>query len=105
MLLQKNISGVPVVDDEGNIIGIITKNDLFKAMISLAGLSKKGVQFGFLLEDRPGSIKEVTDVIRHHDGRLASIFNCTKRHLKVTDTSTSGRSTLTGKRCPSFWPS
>lgn len=105
VLLQKNISGVPVVDDEGNIIGIITKNDLFKAMISLAGLSKKGVQFGFLLEDRPGSIKEVTDVIRHHDGRLASILTSTKRHLKVTDTSTSGRSTLTGKRCPSFWPS
>ncbi len=64
-----------MVDDEANIIGIITKNDLFKAMISLAGLSKRGVQFGFLLDDRPGSIKEVTDVIRHHGGRLASILN------------------------------
>ncbi|MGO9568776.1 MAG: CBS and ACT domain-containing protein [Desulfomonilaceae bacterium] len=75
VLLTNNISGVPVVDDEGNIVGIITKNDLFKAMISLAGLSKTGVQFGFLLEDRPGSIKEVTDIIRHYDGRLASILS------------------------------
>jgi len=75
VLLEKNISGVPVVDDVANMIGIITKNDLFRAMISLAGLSKRGVQFGFLLEDRPGSVKEVTDVIRHYDGRLASILS------------------------------
>lgn len=75
VLLANEISGVPVVDHEGNVIGIITKNDLFKAMISLAGLSKRGMQFGFLLEDRPGSIKEVTDVIRHYDCRLASILS------------------------------
>jgi acetoin utilization protein AcuB len=29
---------------------------------------------GFELEDRPGSIKEVTDVIRAHGGRIASIL-------------------------------
>jgi len=63
------------IDDEGNIIGIITKNDLFKAMISLTGLSKGGVQFGFLLEDSPGSIKDVTDIIRHYNGNLASILS------------------------------
>lgn len=75
VLLEKNISGAPVVDDKGNIIGIITKNDLFKAMISLTGLSKRGVQFGFLLEDSPGSIKDVTDIIRHYNGNLASILS------------------------------
>jgi len=75
LLLANSISGVPVVDGEGNILGIITKNDMFKAMMSLTGLSKRGLQFGFLLEDRPGSIKEVTDIIRHQNGRLASILS------------------------------
>ncbi|MBI5248069.1 MAG: CBS domain-containing protein [Desulfomonile tiedjei] len=79
LLLSNKISGVPVVDEAGNILGIITKNDLFKAMISLSGLSKKGLQFGFLLEDRPGSIKEVTDIIRHYKGRLASILSSYER--------------------------
>jgi acetoin utilization protein AcuB len=32
------------------------------------------VQFGFLLEDRPGSIKEVTDIIRKYHARLVSIM-------------------------------
>lgn len=75
ILLDNKISGAPVVDGDGNIVGIITKNDLFRAMIFLTGLSKKGVQFGFLLEDRPGSIKEVTDTIRNYNARLVSILS------------------------------
>jgi len=41
----------------------------------LSGLTKRGLQFGFLLEDSPGSIKEVTDIIRKYDGRLVSILS------------------------------
>jgi len=74
-LLTNNISGAPVVDEHGEIKGIVTKNDLFRAMISLSGLSKRGVQFGLLLEDRAGSIKEVTDIIRKHNTRLVSILS------------------------------
>ena len=43
--------------------------------MSLSGLSHRGVQFGFVLEDRPGSIKEVTDVIRSYGARLVSILS------------------------------
>ena len=75
VLLNNKISGAPVVDEEGAIKGVITKNDLFRAMISLSGLSKRGVQFGLLLEDRPGSIKEVTDILRKHNARLVSILS------------------------------
>ena len=32
-----------------------------------------GIQFGFLLEDRPGTIKEVADIIRKYACRLVSI--------------------------------
>ncbi|MBM4326488.1 MAG: CBS domain-containing protein [Deltaproteobacteria bacterium] len=74
-LLRNNISGAPVLDKTGAIVGIITKNDMFKAFIALTGLRKRGVQFGFLLEDRPGSIKEVTDIIRKHRARLVSILS------------------------------
>jgi acetoin utilization protein AcuB len=75
VLLTNGISGAPVVDQKGEIRGIITKNDLFKAMISLSGLTKRGLQFGFLLDDSPGSIKTVTDIIRKYNGRLVSILS------------------------------
>ncbi len=75
ILMKNKISGAPVVNDTGKIEGVITKNDLFKAMISLTGLTHRGLQFGFLLEDRPGSIKEVTDIIRKYSARLVSILS------------------------------
>lgn len=74
LLLDRNISGCPVLDRDGHLTGIITKNDIFRAMVSVSGLKKKGVQFGFMLEDRPGSIKEVTDIIRKFHCRLVSIM-------------------------------
>jgi len=75
ILLQARISGMPVVDKDGDVIGTITQTDLFKVLISLTGVGKKGVQFAFLLEDRAGSIKEVADVIRSYGGRMASILS------------------------------
>jgi acetoin utilization protein AcuB len=75
ILLETKISGMPVVDKYGDVIGTITQTDLFKVLISLTGVGKKGVQFAFLLEDRPGSIREVTDIIRSYGGRMASILS------------------------------
>jgi acetoin utilization protein AcuB len=74
ILLQNNISGCPVLDRQDELAGVITKNDVFRAMLSVSGIPKKGVQFGLLVEDSPGAIKEVTDLIREHHCRLISIL-------------------------------
>jgi acetoin utilization protein AcuB len=74
ILLNSKISSAPVVDHDGQLIGTITQTDLFRAMLSMTGLEKRGVQFAFELKDRPGSIKEVADVIRKYGGRMASIL-------------------------------
>ncbi|MDQ7783166.1 MAG: CBS and ACT domain-containing protein [Desulfomonilaceae bacterium] len=73
-LLDRKISGCPVMDTSGQVVGIITKSDIFRAIVSVTGLLKRGLQFGVTLEDRPGSIKEVTDVVRSYGGRLVSIL-------------------------------
>jgi len=74
VLLEKKISGAPVVDGKGKVIGVITKGDLFRVLIALTGVGKRGIQFAFVVEDRPGSIRELADVIRHHGGRMVSIL-------------------------------
>ena len=74
LLLENKISGVPVIKNGGQVTGVITEADIFRAMISLTGLKKKGVQFAFELEDRPGSINEVADIIRNYGGSMASIL-------------------------------
>ncbi len=74
LLLKNKISAVPVVDENGRVVGIITQTDLFKVLTNLTGVDKKGVQFAFTIEDRPGSIKQITDIIRGYGGQLVSIL-------------------------------
>jgi acetoin utilization protein AcuB len=74
VLLANKISGAPVVDGSGRVVGVITQSDLFRLLISLTGVGKRGIQFAFQLADRPGSIKEVADVIRTYGGRMVSIL-------------------------------
>ena len=75
MLLENKISGVPVVDQNGELVGIISQGDVFRVLISITGIYQGGVQFGFNLEEKPGAIKEVADVIREYGGRLVSILS------------------------------
>jgi len=75
-VLQENkISGAPVVDANGQLVGTITQSDLFRVLISLTGVGNGGIQFGFQVEDRAGSIKDVADVIRSYGGRMVSILS------------------------------
>ena len=78
-LLFNDISGAPVVDDQGTIVGMISQKEIFLALTALSGYGKQGLQLAFQIEDRPGSIKEVTDIIREYNGRLASILTSTSR--------------------------
>ena len=79
VLLKNKISGAPVVDETGKVVGTITQTDLFNALISLTGVGKRGIQIAFQLEDRPGSIKDVADIIRKYDGRMVSILSSYER--------------------------
>jgi acetoin utilization protein AcuB len=75
VLLNNKISGAPVVDKNGEVVGTITQTDLFRVLIALTGVGKRGIQFAFQAEDRPGSIKELADIIRRYGGRMVSILS------------------------------
>jgi len=74
LMLERRMSGIPVVDSRGRLLGIITETDIFKVLVDLSGVSSGKTTFAFQLEDRAGSIKEVADVIRKHGGLIASIL-------------------------------
>ncbi|MEJ2221379.1 MAG: CBS and ACT domain-containing protein [Desulfobacterales bacterium] len=86
-LLKHNISGVPVTGAQGELIGIITKDDLFRVLVTHTGVEEKGILLALLADDRPGSIKEITDIIRAGGGRMMSVLtnydNAPKGYLRV----------------------
>jgi acetoin utilization protein AcuB len=79
ILLGNKISGAPVVDREGKVVGIITKADIFRVLVSLTGVGKRGFQIAIQVEDQPGSIKGVADILRKYSGRMVSILSTYER--------------------------
>jgi acetoin utilization protein AcuB len=74
LMLEKTISGLPVVDGSGRLVGIITQSDVFKAFMHITGIRQGGVQYALSLEDRPGIIKEVVDLLRDKGARFVSLL-------------------------------
>lgn len=74
VMLRHKISHLPVLSENKELVGLITETDIFKVLVSLTGIYRGGIQFGFELEDRSGSIKEVADVIREFEGCMVSIL-------------------------------
>ena len=72
-MLKHGISALPVVDRKGKLQGIVSKGDLFRAMIAISGIHQAQLQIGLEVEDQPGSVKKVTDIVRTHGGRIVSI--------------------------------
>ena len=79
LMLSHKIAGAPVVDDIGQLCGVITQTDLFKATLYITGLKKRGFHLACVLEDTPGSIMEIVNVVREFGGRMASILSTYER--------------------------
>lgn len=75
VLHDHRISGAPVLDEKGRMVGLISQNDLFEALMSVTGVKRRGIHLAFEVEDRPGSIKDLADIVRRYGGRLASILS------------------------------
>jgi acetoin utilization protein AcuB len=74
LMLENKISGLPVINDQQHLIGVITETDIFKALVHITGVYSGDTQFAFCLPDKPGSVHEVAEVIRGMGGRVVSIL-------------------------------
>ncbi len=74
IMLENRISGIPIVDDDYKVVGVITQTDVFKVMISITGAYKSPIQIAFEIEDSPGSLNALLNNIREQGGRIVSVL-------------------------------
>lgn len=79
LLLDHRISSLPVVAGRDELVGILTETDILRAFISLTSYPGRGLQFGMLIEDKPGAIARPTQEVWTAGGRIASILSTTDR--------------------------
>ncbi|RQD66747.1 CBS and ACT domain-containing protein [Desulfonatronovibrio magnus] len=73
-MLEKKVEGLPVVDEKGEVVGIITETDIFKALVNITGAYQGGLKIGIKLSSQPGTLKPLLDVLRSHNARVISIL-------------------------------
>jgi acetoin utilization protein AcuB len=62
LMVDQDLSCLPVLEN-GRLIGIITKSDMFKILLELFGARHFGVRVSYLVEDQPGTIAHITTAL------------------------------------------
>src|SRR5512143_648974 len=73
IMLDENIGCLPVLDGS-ELVGIISDRDIYRALVDITGVRHGGNRICLTVEDRPGSIKEVADIVRKYNFRLQGIL-------------------------------
>lgn len=73
-LAKLKIGGLPVVDDAGLLVGIITEVDVFRFLCSATGLARGGIQLAVRLEARPGPLAELLAALREQEIHFTSVL-------------------------------
>lgn len=72
LLHDNKIGCLPVVED-GNLVGILTENDVMEILIEVMGMKEKGSRLELLVEDKPGALAEMTRIIKEHNVNIISV--------------------------------
>lgn len=73
LIYYRKIGGLPVVDDYGQVVGILTVADLVEAFIELMGLLKSSSRIDVVLGDDPEAFERVSGLIRSKGGEIISV--------------------------------
>jgi acetoin utilization protein AcuB len=78
LMRDQKIGCLPVIENN-KVVGIISDRDIFKVLVDITGVRHGGHRVSVMVEDRPGSVKEVADIIRKYGFSLQSILTSYER--------------------------
>jgi acetoin utilization protein AcuB len=70
------IGCLPVVDEAGILVGMITETDLLAVMVEILGYKEKGTRIAFQVPDTPEACQELVHVLRDFRLDLRSLVTC-----------------------------
>jgi acetoin utilization protein AcuB len=72
IMRDHEIGAIPVVE-EGKLVGIITESDIFDAFIEMMGLRDPGTRLELELEDKPGMLVKVSEIVWKNGGDISHL--------------------------------
>jgi acetoin utilization protein AcuB len=66
LLKEKDISALPVLDNDGKMVGIITRSDIFDAFADSMGVDNEGTRIYIILPDFIGQMAKIANIVKKH---------------------------------------
>ncbi|MCF1685716.1 CBS and ACT domain-containing protein [Tetragenococcus halophilus] len=86
LMVNNNVTVLPVIDGDKKVEGIITYKDIFSALIELSGYQSGGDRLIIEVdEDRVGVLDSITAILAHNNISISHIFvNRIEDHIEIT---------------------
>ncbi|MFP4475761.1 MAG: CBS domain-containing protein [Desulfatibacillaceae bacterium] len=79
LIYLKKIGGLPVVEKDGTLVGVLTVTDLLRAFIEMMGLLTQSWRLDIDLAGHEDGFREVTRIIQENGGRVLSVAMASHR--------------------------
>jgi acetoin utilization protein AcuB len=73
MMVTNRIGGMPVVDGDRHVVGIITETDIFKAFVEMMGINQPGLRLVLCVPGAKGTLGKLTTAIAEQGGNIISV--------------------------------
>lgn len=78
IMYNNKVGGLPVVSDVGAVVGIITATDILKTFVNFMGLESGRTRFTLELENKIGTIAEISKILADSGVNIDSMITCRK---------------------------
>lgn len=73
LMVNQKIGGLPVVDDRGAVVGVITETDIFKAFVEMLGGGQHGLRLTVQVPSGSGTLAKLSSKITELGGLILSV--------------------------------
>ncbi len=74
VIQKKKVGALPVIDEEGNLIGLLSTRDLLTSFVNVMGINEQGSLLCILAQDKPGQMKKIVDIVAQENISMGSIL-------------------------------
>lgn len=73
LMVEHRVGGLPVVDPQHRVVGVITETDIFKAFVEMLGTGQPGVRVTLQVYGGVGTLSKLTTAIAQMGGNIVSV--------------------------------
>lgn len=73
LMRDNKIEGLPVVDENGQLVGIITESDIFDSFLEMLGINRKGTRINLRIEDKPEDMIRIGQILAGFKVKIANL--------------------------------